>query len=464
MKIKNLGSVLLVVFLLGCSPNLGTKPLPTGIPGATSGVTAQAGSSPQPPTLTPSPVPPGETPSPTSIPTQSPTIIPLTPTPVGSIEEQCGPVLDSLPEGTRLPARIVLGSPALLNGELDDYYIDRLEYWDPNSNEKKSLLKGKELVDGGEGLNIAPDFNHLDYLQVENQAGVDQYKIVVVNNIGKRQAALPLEPRWSGRTNWWDSETLVIRSGGSGGNEQDKDELRYPLLLLNPFTGQRKQLPSIPEDMYDFMGGRIPFLQGIGFLTNDPGLQYRTYLASGEVVFEDLQTHQTITRLPNAKNFLSAVRWSPNGKQFIVTANWPPDPEKRHSELVQIGLDGQIRPLTQLSSQYSDVSMPYYAWSPDGSKIALWISTDGENPYHVRLAILDVKTLQLRLTCTESIYWPFSYGGIFWSPDGQYLLYGIAYHPGYHPTQIMVMNAVEGWSVNVAQDQYVFGWIMGPQQ
>src|SRR5262249_6789353 len=123
--------------------------------------------------------------------------------------------------------------------------------------------------------------------------------------------------------------------------------------------------------------------------------------------------------------------WSPNGYWISFLYHGTLDPVKQpdpdpvvmdaappFKRLWRVSVEtGELGPLTA-----EDFDVFEYAWSPNGSKIAMLISSHpnpDESWYAAQLHIMDVKTGELRQVCEVNN----QLGRLTWSPDGKSLAF-----------------------------------------
>jgi Tol biopolymer transport system component len=321
---------------------------------------------------------------------------------------------------------------------------------------------------------ISPDRKRMAYERVrfdKPRGTIIDDHLVIATADGQVQKTIPWEKGWVGIPGWLDDERLVINMAG---RDPDESTANKPatFLMLNPFTGERRILrPDFP-DIY----AEYPVIDWERWSETvyDPTLTRVVYLSSRDAyVLWDLESNRALATL--SSQFLHPPRWSPDGTQFVVAAN----PDQQYDigfELFSISRDGQqITPLTNLRA-YSPADMWSYSWSPDGSRLAFWLSTDpqsvalGWNDYTTqRLAVLDLTAQTVTDYCIPLDEYtgdpllgtiPFFASGVtspIWSPNGQQLIVESRY--AQDASRVILVDVVQGFAVQIAENMMPAGWM-----
>jgi hypothetical protein len=304
-------------------------------------------------------------------------------------------------------------------------------------------------------------FDQTSGKRVENQ-------LIIATADGQLLKAIPWEKGWNLLPGWLDDQRLIMNIAG---NDPDEDTGKKPatLMMLNPFTGERRILrPDFPDIYAEYL---VVDWDGWGETVYDPTLTRVVYLSSrvGYVLW-DLETHQVLAKLRSY--YLHPPRWSPDGAQFVVAA----DPDQQFNtgfELFSVSREGQqIAPLTNLTVYYPYVDMWGYSWSPDGSHLAFWLRTDphalsGDNYAVERLAVLDLATQEVTDYCIPLDAYggelgtiPFFSSGLtapLWSPNGQQLIVESRYAPD--ASRVILVDISRGFAAQIAENMKPEGWM-----
>jgi len=431
-----------MIILAGCS-----TPVPTNVPQTAELATAtkleQLAETPLP-VVSATSAQPVNTSTPAI--TSSPTPEPFTPTatiPVEArLEFQSLDMLSSLPTDVKISGKFVLVAPYR-------NYDWQIYVWDMDSGDRQTLVP--EGMGAGNVM-ISPNREWLAYTQGEGELGEVEspYTLVVVAANGHERLEIPHQDGWGALSQWLDNEHLIIRRTSLISALDSSFTAQF---VLNPFTGELFELPQDPTDL--LVDYPIPDWQGLGMISYDPTLTRRVYPNEQyELVLENLQTHEILS------HFLATVwdsipRWSPDGAMFVITNDENIGNGQMDFELYSVTYDGQIDKLTNLAAHYSETFIYSYSWSPDGQKIAFWLSTNSENPSHYNLAVLDMVTREVTLYADIDT----SYGRppIIWSPDGHQLLIGVTSPDS---ERSILVDLDENWAAPVTDGMIPVGWMI----
>ncbi len=383
----------LILLLAGCAvPTQAPYPPATESPSATATIV---------PSPTNSPVPTAtSTLRSTPIPTQTPTKLSLTPTPVNTVtnsDHPTGCIALKLSTKADFPASTTL----LLEQNVVEYKL-----WDANTG---AIQPVGEASRSGPVI-LSPN---RQYLVVEDcpENGC-RFVLRTVSEIVNIFPKGELDALWM----WLDNDRILIL----------KKDPPYTIKLLNPFTGENKEI--IPEFPNPFTISLI--IETLLPVAMDPSLRYAFYYSNEEpqqMVLWDSKSQKALAQLPHKVRQFAGVdlfdAWSPDGKKFIATS--PASGPNDRNELFSIDLSGNITQLTHYTDQYSFASIAYMVWSPDGQRIGYWLRTDDSNADPIdlkeQLVIMDMATLEKQVYCpVDGIYYrPYP---IVWSPNSDQLV------------------------------------------
>ena len=450
-------------FLISCTHS--TTPLPVGISPSVTNTIFQSGTRlPQTQTYT-------QYPSSTStiapiLPTQtlSPTISSTYIPPVSSdfnLKYQCLEIDPDFPPEAEVTGTLALrhrrDPPLLWNIETDEKIYFR------SSETEKVWLHDS-----------TPDGNWLAYETIISDKPAPEGKIIsktlfISNSDGEQYLSIPWEADWSYTAFWLDNEYLVIPLDG---------EPLKPVLIMNPFTGERE---VYPPDYPDIISVDAPFDWGESSFTLsvfDPQRTRVVYpsryedLEKWSYVIWDIESQETIAEIPFPAQWSYPPRWSPGGEHFIL-ANmemenllkqyYPNDP-RPGDEFFLISRDGEVAQITNFVEKFDQsINIYHYRWSPDGRYIAFWLDTneytdayeaDGE------LAVLDIRTNQVTIYCIRG---EFASGGgepPVWAPNSQQLLVKSVNEEG--ESSVVLIDISQGYAVEIIKEYTPIGWIVTP--
>ncbi len=227
---------------------------------------------------------------------------------------------------------------------------------------------------------------------------------------------------------WLDENQLLI---------QNKSVLNsaWPYVVLNPFTDERRDLiPNFPSVMSYFLYPDWGFYS-VGYSLYNPTLTRVAYTQNATLTIWDLSSASEVAQFSEEADGGILPEPSPDGMGFAIIKqqNYPEnfsyaDVLYHADDFFYITWDGQRSRLSYLANYYSSISIRNYSWSPDGNKIAFWMSNDEKIPFDsYRLGILDIKTGDVIAFCylgnpfvddknVTSIIAP------LWSPNGKQVL------------------------------------------
>jgi hypothetical protein len=369
--------------------------------------------------------------------------IAVTPTPtslpeISSVTRQCPTIDEKVQKDLKIEG-ILIFTP------LDNEMWQQIYLMDMQTGQVSALL--------GDGdrfftLIVSPDSKWFAYSHSK-----DYGHFIIMSSDQEVVIHIPREEEWGSKLSAWPKMDTLLISKHAAGNPA--------LFAVNPFTGESKDLPPLPDDIYDL----IPniYWQSMGYLSYDANLKYRVYPSNfAELVLQDLTTLDDIARL-EAFNYYANPRWAPNDRGFVFTNFTTTNNMGKvsNSELFLLDVNGNIEQLSDFKDYYPNAWIYYYTWSPDGKQIAYWI-VDHEKQPASRLGVLDMDTKTAVDLCLTST----GYGDnlpprLFWSPDGKQLLVEIIDGIDWSTARSMVIDLEEGWATTAAALPPI-GWLILP--
>jgi hypothetical protein len=446
MKVyKSITIVILMIFLTACTARSTLAPERTS-PSPLE-VTGQLSATPFP-ALTSSPTP---SPTDTPLPTISPTN-----TPSPRLTYRCSDIATAFPQDSGIDGILAIWNMTTNGG---DYLLDL------NTGTKESIGEAY-------GISVSPDRKKLAY----NVLDPDQ--LVVTDAQGNPLITLPVDPNWE-LNRWLDNDRLLIEKRRYVLYEEDFE--LHSLIVLNPFTGD--QTEYFPEDFPNLWEApdRAVVWGVLSRLVPDPTLTRFVYPANDEgdcaVILWDIRGSLEIARIHVPGEYGDTPRWYPDGSQFVVTAypsysskylqfeNFPAEPYVGGSEIISMSADGNIQRLTYLTNTY--VTYPSAsAWSPDGRRIAFWLTIEDSQYPGERLSVVDVSTGQVTNYCIAG-YTDRKYGQSSrptWSPDGSFLAVTVPVlndeGQWLDHWNVMIVDLINASAVQIAEDAYLMGWLI----
>jgi hypothetical protein len=317
--------------------------------------------------------------------------------------------------------------------------------------------------EGMDWFSFSPDRNWGAYVHCFTGSSVKTFpsEIVIFDRQGKETHKIPQEPGWIGIGRWLDNQHFLI------GNTDHQAKTIDPILILNPFTGEKTLLrPDLP----DFYFAPTDYEQGFIFGPMvDPKITRIVYPREtngwfNEIALKDLLTGQVLAS-PRGDITVPPV-WSPAGDRLLFVSGTYYNEDSGYwgsEELFTMDMDGNTTQLTHYSEMFSKYQFGnYYSWSPDGQKIAFWAATDplDVESTRFRLSLLDLSTGETIENCIPGMWGGLTFPPI-WSPDGQYLLVDSEGN-GENDNRAILVSMNKTYAVEIAKKVDPLGWMTGP--
>ncbi|MCB9134879.1 MAG: PD40 domain-containing protein [Anaerolineales bacterium] len=391
-------------------------------------------------------------------PTFSATPIPLTPTveststpPPNPIIKKCLIVANQVPENMDSA-----GVAVLSNTHEDLTYLFNF-----STGLETALIQGykHDLV-----YSVSPDRKWLAYRIWNTQKRDLEDPLFLTNANGEVQQHILLYQEWWS-LDWINNETLLI-----GPNAWDEQEL-LPMTLLNPFSGEWQNIsPELPP-LFFFPGEVLHTWGNYVYYSAviDPSMT-RIIFPKWESPYEvfpitlwDLDTNIELGRINTTDLFGKWPQWSPDGQwASFITDLRHDDREHFQQELFALNKVGEPKRLTYLSDQFESVAITTQSWSPDGTKIAFWVSLDENNPIadpNKQLFVIDLFTGMVTNYCNFGDH---SQSGIIWSPNSKQLLVTASNLSNQQSPSIILLDIANEWASVFLNDALPVGWMDAP--
>ncbi|MFN0153017.1 MAG: hypothetical protein ACKVUT_01400 [Gaiella sp.] len=175
------------------------------------------------------------------------------------------------------------------------------------------------------------------------------------------------------------------------------------------------------------------------------------------VVIDAAGSAKTTVAAPDSKLFVSSFDVSPDGKQVVYVSYdihpGSPDQWARDFALVVVNIDGTGR--RELHRGHC-IGNPH--WSPDGSKILVWIYDDWCNVVsRPRAAVVPASGGEPQSLPISALY----VKSFDWSPDGSQIVYATQTTSG-SADALNIMPATGGASTKVADKVFAVAWLPTP--
>lgn len=396
-----------IIFLASCVSNQ-----PVDTPGVVS------------PSVTPSQVL-TDTAEPTPISTFQPT---LTGTTSPVVELTSDPVINLVTEKCLTPESTLAFIPSEEAIVLLEPSGRQLFLWDPSDNEISEI---SNRMDNGITLfDVSPNNRWLIFGEYRFGDSKDRVLQLFSKDTGIT-TSIGIDDYYSDFV-WINDEALQMSP-----NAWD-EQMLLPATILDPFQGIWQEISLDLSDIF-FYPGEIVYGWGeyaYNHFVIDPTLSYAVYPVNVEAYDEfpirliRIENEEVIGELVTYDFFGRSPQWAPTGTEIAVITDIRRTFEEyqlfdHRQEIFTMSLKGEIKRETHLAEQYDSVFITQYEWSPDGTKIAIWISTDPESPLTdstTNLLVLDIPTGALTDYC-EFNMWP-DFNSTVWSPDSHQILFG----------------------------------------
>ena len=459
-KFRMFAVFLITILLAGCA--------------GSEGQALEAGTATQTPApaVTSTPAPRSPTPSSTSFWRIVASTATPTPPPEAQLTVQCLKVVSEIPDDTISDGVIALDNGGVFSGEAEELF---------NTTSAQSVFLDS-LYEILLPFGVTPNgmFGAYYSRSPNEEGGISDDYLVIVDAHGKRLKSIPIEDDWSYFVEWIDNNRLSILHttdlSRSWMSYSRKFESR---LVLDPFSGERWTLHS------DLMPGweewlvvteslpSPPAWYGWHGVVYDPSLTLAIYpriIDEDEGAFTydlwDVSQQQLVTSLDEVINlkvsseYLPKPDWSPDGAHFVVVggvADLNSD-EVNEREMFLVSRDGKVEQITHIGS-FANIWPTSHSWSPDGRYVAFFSNPSEGASYDARLAVLDTTTMDLTDYCiaihVSELLSP------VWSPDGKQLLIQDEF---LNFVRVTWVDLERGLAAEFADDTTVVGWMVLPEE
>jgi WD40 repeat protein len=400
---------------------------------------------------------------PTTIPENTPTLIPLptetkpVPTPLPAIKTQC---VGTSKETQKLDLSgvVALNQAAKPDSFEWGFYLLNLK----NGNTIRD-------VDDGMFTQVSPDRMYLAYKYLRGDTGF----LSVLNSNGKTIS--DFEFTFDGLVvayfNWQNPEQLRILHEGMGD--------RLSAQLLNPFTQENAPLRTDWSGMYapknpyqdklvqwkfDQHATEISIIYGANILY-DPRLTRVLYPKdNGVVSLVDVENEMELASA-QFEDWGRLPSWSADGEYLTIVNH-----EGNVDEFYLVSRDGnEFQKITNFSQEVSLASVSEYSWSPYSNQIAFWLNTETNelaDGAQSELAVLDIPSKQVTRLCIQGISknayepWTMNHPEPIWSPDGRYIMITQWDDPAAPKKYyVLVVDTVTGSLEKISENAAPVGWM-----
>lgn len=281
------------------------------------------------------------------------------------------------------PAEIVLDIALL-------FYDDppRLLYFGPEPR--------TEVFDVGDAYldSLSPDGKWVAYYPVVSADSPGQ---LVVESADRREKyTVPLDDSL-GIGHWLDNERLIF--------DVFRKYTPSPMVVINPFTGERIELPSDYPGIDRPMAGPLGTTNfSTGDVVYDPTLELVVYPwwrigASSCIVLWNRRLDEDLICVEEESTGAHDPLWSPDASKVAIAVAREIE-EKYIEEWFLVNRRGEINQQTRFADYFRVTRIGYGSWSPDGARLAFWLMTDPSScGFDWHLAIWTIGEKQIVDTC-----------------------------------------------------------------
>ena len=299
---------------------------------------------------------------------------------------------------------------------------------------------------------VSPNRKMLSYFTPTSNSGG---KWNIVGNDGNFIKELPGKPypegNWQAVIEWIDDNHLLI-SKFSKNNP-------YPSIVFNPSTGKTEQVlqPDYP-DIFLGPSGMLSTWRAYSLTETvySPDLTMVVYPQNpSKIILWDVKNKKLIAEITDPTSLTHAPLWLSGGKEFVIDVTSSNSQEHWYrDELVSVGVDGQVRQLTHLADQFTDVFIQQYSESADGRFIAIWFNQVGKPS---QLAIYDTVSKETKVYCINAG----GYTAPVWSPSGHQLLVD-GYFDSIDDYGTILVDVDRDLLAQVEKGVIPVGWMLSP--
>jgi hypothetical protein len=311
----------------------------------------------------------------------------------------------------------------------------------------------KRLIPRGDNASVSPDGKLLAYVNRE-------YHVIVESAYSNEIADFPEEEGWMipDYFFWLDNTHLWLSLA-------EIPEIVSPVLVINPFTGEKLEIPSdyptIEPYAYgpSLSPGRFHYSLTSAVYTSDlgfviyPGINDEYVYTS---VLFDRKNGSSILEILDGGSYDYYPLLMSDNFHFILPSKLGID--KRPKEWFMIGLNGSTKQLSYFNDIYPYFKFePLASISPDGRYLSFGLHTqEGEWDDPAQLVLLNLETLEVTYTCI-----PYLWNPPIWSPDSRYIAIG---NENQNDTPVYLLDIEKrNYSILITGDRIVpKGWLVHP--
>jgi Tol biopolymer transport system component len=366
------------------------------------------------------------------------------------MRHQCLEIADYSPVDHHLKGVIVYNDDNNLYA-----YLSNEETGDPYFFPRE---EGDRLFD----FDVSPDGRHVVYDHYAARTQEDRSRVITADGT----------PIWSETISdyswqWFDNQRLkhgIVSESGE-----------HMLVLLNPFNGERQNLPTdFPDsEMYSdnfFMAwihASTPIYDPtLTRVVYGSGFHDSSNLIHPVVTLWDTQSNQKVWEIETT-DWGDTPVWTPDGKQFLFTVNLDRKQTQPYAEeFFAVSRDGQVRQLTHFMDYYDEIDiLDSYNLSPDGKLLAFWLVSRPSLYEGPQLTLLNIETGEVTNYCIKGDAYADNASQPWlpiWSPDSTQLLVISRPSEDTKVRRVVVVDILRNYAAKISADMEPQGWLVAP--
>lgn len=393
--------------------------------------------------------------------TPHPTIfLPAIPSLFPTIQSSCSEDILLRPENMLFPGAAVLSGYLDYSGaEMDaPSYLLQLE-----SNEKIYLPQDQNT--SVTRYAVSPDQSKIAYLQ--ESYGDPQYKkmlTVVQGNKGEEIINIPLSKMDIRNIAWLNNEQLalvVLRD----------DRFDFPakpwadVWLMDVTTLQTQKLPNEFPGQWNDGDKNWEMSPSASLYHPDPSIVLYPAVIESNVVSKrvirvfNIQTQRVLAETETT-DYGKFPAWSSDGQKLVFATNT--DQERIQDEIFVFTLGGHVTEITNFSSRDVTSHVIGISWSPDNKRIVFLFSSSDDYS-EIKLGLIDIDSQEMltysTAACLEGALFTAVPAGLFWSPDGHFVLYNMKTPKNPQANLVVMLDTLTGTKYLVTEGMMGVGWL-----
>ena len=295
----------------------------------------------------------------------------------------------------------------------------------------------------------------------------NEVSLIVINSKKEQIVKITWLDDWSRLAYWVDNQHLIINLGSE--NEMAQ-------LILDPFTKQQNIVSVYSPLAFNLEWP--PNWRGAGPVIYDSSQKYallagnmNEYLLVG---VESGKIIASIKSMPFHAFPYKSPQWSPDGNQVIISA--PNEAlDYMNDELFSVSKTGIVTRLTNLTENYSKVSIDRYNFSPDGNYIGFLFSASPSKYSGEQFALLNLSKSELNTYCIQgdetngeyrvnlnNSFDDQIYTGVIWSPDKHQMI--VENRISEDVSNIMLIDVDQNKAFQIVSEKNIqpIGWMVDP--